>query len=181
MDLFRSQGLQEVTMEAIAARASISKGTLYNYFRDKEEMLAQAAEVERDAFLAAIDEVISSGHGWAKLERLLDFTIRYLRENASLYAVYYRAVLAADDERLDQNEAQGREAFWIRLHSVLEELEQAGELRKGVSATEAALLFGGALRVCVFDPHPWNCDRSAEEQAAELLRLVRFGIGSGPG
>jgi len=36
---FREKGFQETSMEEIAKKSDVSKGTLYNYFKDKESIL----------------------------------------------------------------------------------------------------------------------------------------------
>ena len=52
---FAEHGLRACTMQAVAAAAGVSKGTLYNYFRTKEELVRAllAAETERLSTLAA--------------------------------------------------------------------------------------------------------------------------------
>jgi AcrR family transcriptional regulator len=52
---FAEHGLRACTMQAVAAAAGVSKATLYNHFRTKDELVAAlfAAELERLTALAA--------------------------------------------------------------------------------------------------------------------------------
>jgi AcrR family transcriptional regulator len=52
---FAEHGLRACTMQAVAAAAGVSKATLYNYFRTKDELVRAllAAETERLSTLAA--------------------------------------------------------------------------------------------------------------------------------
>ena len=44
IDLFSKYGIENVTMEQIFSSANIAKGTLYNYFSSKEEIIATYVE-----------------------------------------------------------------------------------------------------------------------------------------
>jgi AcrR family transcriptional regulator len=39
LELFKEKGFQETLVEEISEKADVSKGTLYNYFSDKESIL----------------------------------------------------------------------------------------------------------------------------------------------
>jgi AcrR family transcriptional regulator len=49
---FADQGLRGCTMQAIAAAAGVSKATLYNYFRTKEEVASALLSTELDRLTA---------------------------------------------------------------------------------------------------------------------------------
>jgi AcrR family transcriptional regulator len=69
IDLFARQGSDATTIEQIAAAADIGKGTVYNYFQSKEEIIvAFLAGIERqvqeklsqfDAFEGDVDDILS--------------------------------------------------------------------------------------------------------------------------
>ncbi|MFS2050031.1 helix-turn-helix domain-containing protein, partial [Variovorax sp. CT11-76] len=46
MQLFEAQGYDATTMEQIALRADVAKGTLYNHFATKEAVLAHWIHLE---------------------------------------------------------------------------------------------------------------------------------------
>ena len=50
IDLFSARGIEAVTVDEIAAAADVGKGTVYNYFRAKEDIvLALLIELDREA------------------------------------------------------------------------------------------------------------------------------------
>lgn len=50
-ELFGERGIEAVTVEEIAARACVGKGTIYNYFVAKEHMVAALlVEIDREVF-----------------------------------------------------------------------------------------------------------------------------------
>ena len=58
-DLFRSSGYDAVKMEAIAAAAEVSIGTIYNYYRNKGDLLVAIVSMEVHEVLAAGEQVIA--------------------------------------------------------------------------------------------------------------------------
>jgi len=58
-ELFRAQGYDTVKMEAIATTADVSIGTIYNYFRNKGDLLVAIVSMEVHEVLAAGEKVIA--------------------------------------------------------------------------------------------------------------------------
>jgi AcrR family transcriptional regulator len=57
--LFRTQGYDTVKMEAIAAAADVSIGTIYNYYKNKGDLLVAIVSMEVHEVLAAGERVIA--------------------------------------------------------------------------------------------------------------------------
>jgi AcrR family transcriptional regulator len=72
--VLREQGYKTATTNRIAERAGVSVGTLYQYFRTKDEIFDALIEKESAAYLAAIEKSISA------IELPLDAAIRDLLE-----------------------------------------------------------------------------------------------------
>lgn len=58
-ELFRTQGYDTVKMEAIATAADVSIGTIYNYYRNKGDLLVAIVSLEVHEVLAAGEKVIA--------------------------------------------------------------------------------------------------------------------------
>lgn len=54
VEVFASQGFAAARLDDVARRAGVAKGTLYLYFRDKEELFEQILRVEGELMLAPI-------------------------------------------------------------------------------------------------------------------------------
>ena len=67
---FSEQGLHAAHMNDIAAGAGVAVGTLYNYFKDRESLLASLMDARKRELLARIDEAIESSQGTPFRERL---------------------------------------------------------------------------------------------------------------
>lgn len=58
--LFREQGYDNVKMEAIAAMAEVAIGTIYNYYRNKGDLLVAIVSLEVEEVLRQGEDVISN-------------------------------------------------------------------------------------------------------------------------
>ncbi|MFI5717858.1 TetR/AcrR family transcriptional regulator [Nocardia sp. NPDC051750] len=70
-EVFAERGYENATTNAIAAAAGISPGSLYQYFRNKEELAAALAELYRER-LVAFRGAFETGDGPADLDVLLN-------------------------------------------------------------------------------------------------------------
>ena len=58
--LFREQGYEDVKIEAIAAAAEVAIGTIYNYYRNKGDLLVAIVSLEVEEVLKQGEEVITN-------------------------------------------------------------------------------------------------------------------------
>ena len=72
--LFLKDGFFKVTMDMVAERAGVAKGTLYLYFKDKEELFCS---VIRSRFLKLVGEVKGIVDGSHSLDELLENLISF--------------------------------------------------------------------------------------------------------
>ena len=71
--VFGAHGYASATMEAVAAEAGISKGSIYNYFENKHHLFVQLfSDVVGNDEIANERLLSGSGSARAKLERFLD-------------------------------------------------------------------------------------------------------------
>jgi AcrR family transcriptional regulator len=82
--LFRDYGYDAVKMEAIAAEAEVSIGTIYNYYQNKDDLLVAIVAMEVNEVLAAGERVIAMPHKNAlqAIDRLIgnyiEHSLKYL-------------------------------------------------------------------------------------------------------
>lgn len=91
LDLFKGKGFQETSMEEIAEKSDVSKGTLYNYFPDKESILVGYFQFSTDNYSEAIKEALTDNQDLkVKLNNLLDFKKGLMGSDVKLTAIYLR-------------------------------------------------------------------------------------------
>lgn len=89
------RGFSGLTMERVTREAGIAKGTLYNYFKDKEDLLHYVVESSLQPLEREVDEVL--GSDLVPEQKLGEFarrTIRYFDERREFFRVLLDPELA---------------------------------------------------------------------------------------
>ncbi|WP_170067847.1 TetR/AcrR family transcriptional regulator [Lentzea guizhouensis] len=61
LDLFTEQGYEETSIEDITERADVARGTFFNYFEKKEEVIAAWGSRRRDTLRAELGAIAGGG------------------------------------------------------------------------------------------------------------------------
>jgi AcrR family transcriptional regulator len=143
--LFASQRFHEARMEDVAAAAEVGKGTLYRYFKDKEELylaLLERAAVGISARLCA--ETQSAEGIRARLQAVIRAIVGYFDENPHLFDLIQHAEAMSRPQAL-RPWHRWRDEITGRVLEIFEEARRGGEF--AISDPElVALLFLGSLR-----------------------------------
>ncbi len=85
MEIIKTDGLGGLTMEGIAAAVGVSRGTLYNYFADKDAVIDYVEERTFDPVLGAIQEISKSDlEPDLKLTRIANWIFTAVYEDSAL-------------------------------------------------------------------------------------------------
>lgn len=143
-ELFGTTGLEATTIEAVAERAGVSAGTVYNYFGSKNALLLAGVESDTDAMIEGGRGVLARpGPNPAKaVQRLLGV---YLDEFAGWEPGLLREIMAASFERtggvdMTAELAHMDERLIEQLVLLLSRLQEKGRVRSDVDPGEAGLL-----------------------------------------
>src|SRR5262245_42579230 len=95
--LFGSRRFHEVRMDDIAAEADISKGTLYRYFADKEELyLALLERAARELTDLCRERAAAGGGPRGQLVGMVGALVGYFDEHPNLFNLIQRAEARAE-------------------------------------------------------------------------------------
>jgi len=130
MSLIARDGLEGVTMRAVAAEAGLSYGSLFHYFSSKDELLMHAVRHSTSLQTKRINEYTSKYSGLKALEHLLcdDAIItESTRDDWMVWLTFlYKAALQASFATAYAELIDGWQA---RITGLLEDAQQAGEIR----------------------------------------------------
>lgn len=148
--LFASQHFHEVRMEDIAAAAEVGKGTLYRYFKDKDELyealLARAAEDMPRRLHAAVDAATGPR---ARLLAATGALIDYFREQPHLFDLIQHAEVTHTLSP-DSPWQHTRNDTTACVRGIMEEGTAAGVFEVADAEVATMLLLGGIRAVLRF-------------------------------
>jgi AcrR family transcriptional regulator len=160
--LFASQRFHEARMEDVAAAAEVGKGTLYRYFKDKEELYLALLERAATGISARLRDETQSADGIrAKLEAVIRAILGYFDDNPHLFDLIQHAEAMSRPQALLPWQ-RWRDEVTGRVLEIFEEARRSGEF--AVSDPElVGLLFLGSLRSVIrFGVRPRPADLAGQ-------------------
>jgi AcrR family transcriptional regulator len=145
--LFQEQGFEQTLVDQIAAQASVSRGTFFNYFSNKESLLHEIALTERQELKHMIDfDLADQPSAVTKIRclmrRMVVDTLPYLRITRS---VLIGALLYPSDET----------SYSLRLGNLLinlvREAQAQDEIRADLPPDHVAHAITGAYLSLLFE------------------------------
>lgn len=89
--LFSEKGLYESRVEEITERADIGKGTLYRYFRSKEDLIVAVVAAGFDDLRRSVSEVITGSEGMeARVEAIVRAHVAFFAGNQDLMRIFHQ-------------------------------------------------------------------------------------------
>lgn len=90
IQVFSSKGFHQATMDDVAQKAELGKGTLYYYFKSKEEILLKLLEENTRSFFEQILLAIESERNFIQMARkVLLFYASYFTEHEAFFNIYF--------------------------------------------------------------------------------------------
>ena len=90
IQVFAEKGFHQATMDDVAEKAELGKGTLYYYFHSKDEILLQLLENSTRGFFAQIHQSIASEKNFIQMIRkILLFYASYFSEHRLFFNIYF--------------------------------------------------------------------------------------------
>ena len=173
--LFLKQGYHETSMRQVAEAAGMGKSTLYDYFRNKEEILLYFVEQEMDTFhqeavqIAAMNIPVEE-----KLRRIIRSLWTYLEENKEM-----AVLLARESSRLGEKATERidsrHENYRKILEGVIQQGIQEGVFRSANPTLASSILFG----IITMPFYGWwwrRADEDVDDIVDELVDIFLGGI-----
>ncbi len=174
-ELFLSEGFERASMDAVAARAGVSKRTVYDYYGDKRALLLavveQAAEllsaVIADAFAEHLDDVDDIEQSLIGLARTITTTAMGSSDYAALMRLISTESANLPDLRLQAAGNEPEDALAARFV----ELD-----RQGLLDTPDPRLAADHLVALTFKPAVPGHTTTPADTALEIDRMIVEGV-----
>lgn len=176
-EVFAQHDFHEVLTDDIAQRLGIGKGTIYRYFRSKEELYLAAIGEGLSGLRAAVERAIDENADLrATIEGLAGTLITYFWRRRDFFVLLHRLeAKLSEEERTDWQKS--RDEVVAMVGRRLDAAAAAGEIAPVDARLAVEALFGMIRGVCVY--------RAEHDRPAEITRLVTGiflrGLGEGAG
>lgn len=156
-EVFSHKGYHRATVDEIIALADTGKGTVYNYFVNKEQLFYTLIKERSAPFEAALQQIVDSSiPPLDKIERIIKDYIAFYVVNADLWRVMMHEVRGLGRAGYSNFSDEQREKYhdWFKstigmIETVLNECISTGEIRQ-CDANMAAYALFSVIAVTVF-------------------------------
>ena len=176
--VFAERGFFNAQVADIARGAGIAAGTVYLYFRSKDEILTsifdrtmKEAIAEGRAAIDGVDDPVE------RLRRIARLHLTRMGRDRSL-AIVFQVELRQTTKFMEQFSATGLRDYLAVIQQTIEDAQAKGRFRKSINARTAAKVFFGALDEMATN---WILSRrryALAGQADEIVDMLVGGFGA---
>ncbi|NQS97644.1 MAG: TetR/AcrR family transcriptional regulator [candidate division Zixibacteria bacterium] len=88
--VFARDGYEKTSLEEIAARCELAKGTIYYYFENKEKLLNSVVESALDEIIQNIVEAGRMENTRASIKRLFEVILTLFKRDRDIFFIFFR-------------------------------------------------------------------------------------------
>lgn len=176
--VFARRGYFAARVSEIARNADVADGTIYLYFRNKEDILVSLFdEVMAEHIAKARVEVAAAVGAPAKLQAIAQHHLRVLGENRQL-AVVFQVELRQSTKFMERFTASWLQDYFALVGEVIEQGQREGSLRPELPRKLVAKALFGMLDEMVTSWILGGKDYDLQRLAAPLVDLLLQGAGA---
>jgi TetR/AcrR family fatty acid metabolism transcriptional regulator len=177
IETFAARGFFHAQVADVARSAGVAAGTVYLYFRGKDDLLISIFErTMTEAIAAGRDSVAAKRSAVERLREIARLHFERMGRDRNL-AVVFQVELRQSTKFMERFSATYLRQYLGIIRDVIAEGQAEGTLRKGVNPTLAAKVFFGILDEMATN---WMLSKrkySLEAQADEIVDLFVGGMG----
>ncbi|MFL6244394.1 MAG: TetR/AcrR family transcriptional regulator [Thermoanaerobaculia bacterium] len=145
MRVIARKGMAAATMQEIAEEAGVAKGTIYLYFRDRDELVERTFETAMEKLFVRADEALDRDVSLEeKLRAVMAAQLEFFSQNREFFRLYLSLRMPEGtpaQQRRQQRACHPRYRQRVdKLAAVLKQAIERGELRE-IEDTERLALF----------------------------------------
>lgn len=172
MEVFSGNLFHQVTMEEVAVRAKVGKGTIYLYFENKEDLFRETLKYAMELYFSRLREGIKAAGGpKERLKKILTLQLNFLKEDATvIYLLVEKSMAPPLIFREEMEKSWKRMTSFIR--DLIEEGIAAGVFRDMDAELAAHIYLGGLISLThkvAFQREEESLEHLAEKFADILL------------
>ena len=179
--VFAKKGFHATRVSEVAKAAGVADGTIYLYFKSKDELLVSLFEDRVERLLAFLQRELPSSVGAAgKLRRIIELQLGLMEGERDLAEVV-TVIVRQSTKLMKEYAAPKFNAYLDAIAAVVQDGQTSGELRSDVSPHVAARAIFGALDGITMTWALGKADRGGLVRASgQLAEMVLRGLAPRP-
>lgn len=181
LKVFRKHGYYKTRMVDIAQMAGMGKGTLYEYFKDKADILRFAFDQYFSVFAEGISEAVKEKTKPSeKILSLIDFALQHAAEwedHCAIYIDYFSAARTEERKRFSLSDIYAE--MKDILEHLIKEAQLAGEIEEqfdpGAVAELLLSIYDGIILHKIFAGQRMNMDLIRKTTMAFVVQGILIG------
>jgi TetR/AcrR family fatty acid metabolism transcriptional regulator len=174
--VFAGKGYFNSKVADIAGEAGIADGTVYLYFKSKEEILHSIFDRAMEEFIAeGRREIAEIKEADKRLRRIAELHLEKLGADRDL-AIVFQVELRGSTKFMEEFSAAGFAEYLNIIHETIEDGQKTGVFRKDLNATVCSKILYGALDEMVTN---WILSKKSYQlapMADEVLKVFFGGV-----
>jgi TetR/AcrR family fatty acid metabolism transcriptional regulator len=171
-NLFSKKSYHDVTMDDIAEKVGVAKGTIYLYFDSKEKLYLEIMEETYEEIESILEKETAKGDpAPVKLKKVLALIFKFYLQNLDVLRI-----LSRDETHLIREHYEFTEHWRLRriklYQKILEKGINEGSFRPSNTELTALIIFGLVRSVMFY----YKGEKSAESIADEVFSMISEGI-----
>lgn len=175
MRVIARKGMDAATMQEIAEEAGVAKGTIYLYFRDREELVEKIFEAAVTQLIVKVEGALA---GEESIERKIRASIQaklaFFRENREFFRLYMSLRMPEGNAQKHKRKCEPQyRAAVARFAATLSDAMERGEIRRMDAYRLALFIIEGSNAIVV--ERVMEETSPPEEADVELVTQVILG------
>lgn len=149
-DLIYEVGIKKLTVEQVAKQANIGKGTVYEYFKNKEDIIFEIINMDIANYFEEFNKKVQNTEKTRdKVNLFFSIVLDDTQENLKRfqgYKEFLSIILSEDNEEMSNFNCDTNNFFQLKLKEVLQEGVDRGELiEESLDLAQGLLIFQKGL------------------------------------
>jgi len=183
LKIFTRKGYSPTALDEIAQEAGIAKGTLYLYFKDKEDLICSTLMfVLDDLKQRMLEDIPQDLSAVETLKRIARFMFRYFAENDEFYNIYLTILnynLVSNYSSLFERMLARKRELYDWESQLVDKAKKQGHIREDMSTMDIVMAFDGIVMNVIdqmfFHKEAVNFDPQSKTEM--VMRLFLEGVG----
>ena len=178
VELAGTQNPSKITTASIAKHMRVTQGALFRHFPNKEDIWREVAEWVAERLLARIDRSAQGIESpLAAMEAMFMSHIEFVAEHPGVPRIMFGELQRAEPTPAKHIVQTLIQRYGERLHRLIEQGKESGELSPGLDNEAAATLFIGTIQGLVMQSLLAGDVERLRSDAPRVFAIYRRGIG----